>query len=146
MNKMRAWLCFLTLTAFASGAIAQVGAATESVNDYIGRVYGENNEVARAAQAYADALNTLWTRTATTQQYQDRLQVAALHAQYCFQDKLERVAPEKADTLIVDLKRTLAGNPIGYTGYLFSEQLLGQRALPVEPASERIDCALAGVK
>ncbi|MGF6440471.1 hypothetical protein [Paraburkholderia youngii] len=127
-------------------AMAQVGAATESVDQYIARVYGDNNEFARAAHAYADALDKLWTRTATTQQYQEELQVAALHAQYCLQAKLDRIAPAKTKTLITDLKRTLAGNPVGFTGYLFSEQLLGQRELPVVPDSERVDCSIAGVK
>ena len=135
-----------TAALFTQSAMGQVGAATESVDQYIARVYGENNEFARAAHAYADALDALWTRTATTQRYQEGLQVAALHAQYCLQAKLTRIAPEKTKALITDLKRTLAGNPVGFTGYLFSEQLLGQRELPVAPDSERVDCKIAGVK
>jgi hypothetical protein len=137
-------LAFVVVLTGCAPVAAQVGAASEDASAYIARVYGSGNEVSAAATAYADALSRLWLRTAVTQTYDESLNLAAITAQICFQDKLDRFIPRRRDTLVTELKHVLAGNPQRYAGYVFAEQLAGQHPLNVV-ASEREACRSAGV-
>jgi hypothetical protein len=128
----------------AASASAQVGADNEEIGHYIARVYGSGDDLSAAATAYAGALTHLWDTMAKNPRYDQNLTVVADEAQLCLQGKLDRLAPQRREALINEMKRKLAGAPERFAGFLIAEQLAQQN--PIRMAlSEREACGLVGV-
>jgi len=130
--------------AMAGSVSAQVGADNEDIGHYIARVYGRGNDVSAAATAYAGALMRLWDTMARNPRYDQNLTVVADEAQLCLQGKLDRLAPQRRDALIYEMKRKLAGTPQRFAGFLVAEQLSEQNPIRIA-LSEREACGLVGV-
>jgi hypothetical protein len=128
----------------AGSALAQVGADNEDIGHYIARVYGSGDDLSAAATAYARALMRLWDTMARNPRYDQNLTVVADEAQLCLQGKLDRVAPQRRDALINEMKRKLAGNPERFAGFLVAEQFAQQNPIQMT-LSEREACGLVGV-
>lgn len=86
----------------------------------------------------------LWDSMARPPRYDQNLTVVADEAQLCLQGKLDRLAPQRRDALLNEMKRKLAGTPQRFAGFLVAEQLSEQNPIRIA-LSEREACGLVGV-